>query len=215
MKSKLKNAKKYPKFIRESKVVGAYADQERVWPRLGLKNCSQKIVGKSNKRIVFTGSGERALWDIATMSMRGIRSCQSWDHRYSKALIGSMVDPYVGIIYITNGKKTKLGKTMDHRAVVRFVVDVSTKKPAILIENVYSRIAGSGAARYAFQRFIREKTKNKLPVICGDHRLVDITHIIPKTKATARLGWITRSYRDSRVAYCSVPKFNSVFKIEI
>jgi hypothetical protein len=42
MRTKLSNPRKYPAFIRNNEVVKTYAKQERVWPRIGLDNCSKK-----------------------------------------------------------------------------------------------------------------------------------------------------------------------------
>jgi hypothetical protein len=93
---------------------------------------------KNSWRIVFSSSDDVGVWDIATMSMRGIDSCQSWDGSYRRNLIGSIIDPFVAVIYVTNNKNYyKLGKEMIYRCVVRYVVNQTTNKPALLLEPMY------------------------------------------------------------------------------
>jgi hypothetical protein len=221
MKSTLPNAKKYPKFIRQNDVVKEFANQKRVWQQLGLKNCSKQL--NKNSKIVFTGSGNRALWDIATMSMRGINSCQKWNSGYRRCLIGSMVDPYVGIIYITNGKRTKYGSNMIRRSVVRLVINTSTRKPAIMIERVYlpydyydyDGTTQNITTKNEFKKFIKERVGEKLPVIYAeDVSTFTCDYFIPTTKPVAKLTSPKRSYRDSRTPYRSVVKFNDISKIK-
>lgn len=98
-----------------------------------------ELSNADNLKIVFSTHP----WDIATMSMRGISSCQSWTHQYSSHLIGSILDPYCGIIYITNGGNTKYGSKMLVRSIVRVVaknknaVDSNLNKHKLLIESPY------------------------------------------------------------------------------
>lgn len=76
-------------------------------------------------------------WDLATMSMRGISTCQSWNGEYRQALIGSMLDPFIGVIYISSGgKNTPYGSRMLYRSVVRFVVG-KDKKQFLLLDTLY------------------------------------------------------------------------------
>lgn len=95
------------------------------------------IPTKGSSRIVFSSSDPEGLWDIATMSMRGIRSCQSWDGDYPRCLIGSILDPFVGIIYLTSGAKEEYGTKMIRRCMVRFAINEKTMKPVIVLDRMY------------------------------------------------------------------------------
>ena len=65
-------------------------------PLLNLETTEPfKIFSKENMpnkdySMLFSSEGEAGAWDIATMSMRGIRSCQRWDGEYPRCLIGSI-----------------------------------------------------------------------------------------------------------------------------
>jgi hypothetical protein len=182
---------------------------------------AKKIGSKGKHKIVFSGSGDQALWDIATMSMRGIYSCQRWGNYHSRALVGSMMDPYVGIIYTTNSKKMKHGSKMLRRAVVRFVI--SKKKPALLIERIYPRLKNGNSPKNSmsfkrFAKFLKAKTNNKLPIIYGDEGYnydASKNCKIPSTKVVRKIPSRLRSYRDSCVEYKHYPKFNDVSKVDI
>lgn len=90
-----------------------------------------------NLQIVFSSDGIEGAWDLATMSMRGIKSCMRWEARQSRALVGSITDPGCGIIYLTNGSKTPYGTKTLFRALVRVVVDAD-KKPTLILDRLYS-----------------------------------------------------------------------------
>ena len=78
-------------------------------------------------------------WDLATMSMRGISTCQSWTGEWKQKLIGSIVDPYVGMIFLSSGKSTDFGSKMLYRGIVRFAVEKNSdgNKPVIIIDHIY------------------------------------------------------------------------------
>lgn len=155
--------------------------------------------------IIFSGAGDRASWDIATMSMRGITSCQRWGNEHAYALIGSMIDPYAGILYIASNASDAYGKQMIKRSVVRFVIHKKTHKPAILIERIYPHDYNSGLADImtlgVFVDFLKKKTKEKFPVIYGENNKDARAHFIPITKFVSKLPNNKRSYRDSKIAY--------------
>ena len=221
-------SKHYPKFIRENKTLRKFSKQKKVFERIGLPNCESAI--SKTRRIVFSADGNKGLWDIATMSMRGVRSCQRWGSWHAKALVGSMIDPYCGIIYITNGNKYKLGEKMFKRALVRFVVNSKTGLPALMIEKVYPRVYGDAypwwpqdqidahkkkeksnkEALELFKNFLKEKTNNKLPIITSKSK-----HSIPMSNSVASIGNNLRSYRDSEIGYRKIPKYNKVSKVNI
>lgn len=85
--------------------------------------------------LFFSSDGIRGAWDIATMSMRGISSCQRWGAGHEKCLIGSILDPFTGIIYLSSNDNTDYGKKMFARSIVRFIV--KENKPFLFIERPY------------------------------------------------------------------------------
>ena len=129
----------------------------------GFKQFSQANIPPVKSKIVFSSDGVDGLWDIATMSMRGITSCQSWGKEYSERLVGSMIDPFTGIIYLTSGSKTDYGSKMNHRCIVRFVVNRRKRRPNILIEKMYP--SHNEVVLDQFISFIKEKTDNKFDII--------------------------------------------------
>lgn len=215
MQPRTTTSKYYPFFIRQNKSLKKVAKQQRIFPRIGLDNCEEQI--NKRRKIVFSGSGSQALWDIATMSMRGVSSCQSWNASHRKHLIGSMADPYCGIIYTTTGNKTSKGSRMSRRAIVRFVVN-KRGNPALLIERIYPVFEpGFAYADHSFDKtfqlfksFLERKTNNKYPVITNP-----IGYSIPMTNVVANIGENKRSYRDSGIDYVKHPKFKSVVRAEV
>ena len=115
-------------------------------------------------KIVFSSDGVDGLWDIATMSMRGISSCQAWTGQYRQCLIGSILDPFVGIIYYTSGKSdTAYGSNMIRRCIVRFAIDETTKEKYVVLDNMYPGYDANIAK--AFVGFLKEKTGGKIKVM--------------------------------------------------
>jgi hypothetical protein len=113
-------------------------------------------------KIVFSASGSEGAWDIATISMRGISSCQSWGSSQSRGLIGSISSKYVGVAYITSGDPfNEYGSKMIRRSMVRFCIDKTTKKPGLLLDRIYPN--DDQAARTLFREFLKKKTN--LPVL--------------------------------------------------
>ncbi len=153
-------------------------------------------------QVVFSSDGIDGLWDIATMSMRGITSCQSWDGQYKKALIGSIVDPFVGLIYITSGTNmNKLGSKMIKRSLVRLVIDSKTKKPFIIVDRMYPEC--DNAIKDKFIAFIKTRVGDKFDVVYGPS--LNYTNVnssyIPKSDVHNKLEKTTLSYRDTKVPF--------------
>jgi hypothetical protein len=130
-------------------------------------NAKNTPVLSSNFEVVFSASGDTGAWDIATMSMRGLTSCQDWSDspnvpgRYNACIIGSIASNYVGLIYLTNGKDWKgLGEKMIKRCVVRFGIDVSKpkkeRKPVIILDRMFD--SPNLAITKAFIKAIKSKT---------------------------------------------------------
>ena len=145
--------KKLPRFIREHNVF--YADQgqkiRKIFPTIGLPNGGvQKAIklGEQELDLVFSSDGLEGLWDLATMSMRGVISCMHWDNweRHAKHLVGSIVDPYCGIIYLTDNTDTEYGKTIVKRSLVRYIIHED--KPALFLEKIYYKNGNVDPKRY-------------------------------------------------------------------
>lgn len=177
-------------------------------------------------KVVFTSTGKIGAWDIATMSMRGFTSCQSWHGSYKRNLIGSIVDPYVGIIYLTDGTSGKYGTKMLARSLVRYVVNTRNKKPCLLLEKQYPYGLSLSQQWYVysvFNTFLQIRTKGALPIVSGD---IDVrwNYKIPTSTAVNKLKKYSvaddchydlidyLSYRDSEIEYSSSKKayFSSV-----
>lgn len=225
-------SRSYPKFIRESKVFKTYKRPFKIFPKIGLEN-SVESIKKYNEnfpikgKICFSSDGDKGYWDIATMSMRGIKSCMRWNNINSIALVGSLADPYAGIIYIRSNQNTKYGKKMLARAVVRFVVNKTSFRTDLLIEDIY--YSSNKLDRYEneinnlFVKFLKEKTS--LEVINTNvsvSRAYD-THFIPTTKQYDLILKSYKendardylSYRDCRIRYHNTNKFYNPKKLEL
>lgn len=164
-----------------------------------FKKFSAVNIPNTKHTIRFSSDGAEGLWDIATMSMRGISSCQGWGKEFCQKLIGSMVDPFVGIIYLTSGAKTEYGSKMLRRCVVRFVVNKKNKKPNLFIEQMYPEY--NKAIMDQFILFLKEKTKNKFPIRGYDHNYFGNNMVIPTSEVVSKLDMDDRSYRDAEIDY--------------
>jgi hypothetical protein len=127
---------------------------------------SSNINGKA--KIVFSSDGNDGAWDILTMSMRGIQSCQSWTGGYQKCTIGSVIDPHTAIIYMTSGSKTSYGTKMMRRCVVRYAINNVTKKPCLFLEYMYPSV--NKEALGLFVKVLQSKVGKKIPVITNTER---------------------------------------------
>lgn len=194
---------------------GAFRYLERFVPASKFTP-SQLFGSKRNKlKICFSSSSNKGYWDIATMSMRGISSCMRWGSSHAPTLAGTIVDPYAGVIYITDGTTNKYGKTMLARAVVRLVVGNKGKKPALLLETVYPD--AKTFASVIFTSFLKQRTG--MSVSQDDYKCS-----IPISAPTAAIlasenGHLrqyesnTLSYRDSGVKYSRISKFYDPKKV--
>jgi hypothetical protein len=164
----------------------------------GFKDFSTKNVPALKYKLRFSSEGSEGLWDIATMSMRGISSCQSWGSGNHTHIVGSLVDPFTGIIYLTSGGKfNEYGSKMIRRCVVRFMVD-EKGIPFIGLENMYP--AMDRGALNSFVNFIKEMTDKKFSVIYlgrGGRR----GSYVPMSKIVGSLTDYDKPYRDSGTQY--------------
>lgn len=169
-----------------------------------FKEFSAKNVGGTNFKLVFSSVGEKGAWDIATMSMRGISSCQSWSGGQcnDRCVIGSMVDPFTAIIYLTKDDTVSFneyGSKMNFRSIVRYVLDSHTKKGALLLERMYP--APSPTIISVFAEFLKQKTN--LQVYYGPDLTSSVFNrlSIPLTAIVNTLGSTYYPYRDTHIEF--------------
>lgn len=160
-----------------------------------------------NLTLHFSSSTEDGLWDILTMSMRGITSCQTWGNASNyQRLIGSVIDPFTGIIYLTNGVMGNYGTNMVRRCLVRYVLNRKTKKHCLLLEKMYPNYDSECA------KIFIESLKSRC-----DYEVIDMTALktlqgadlpakatsfsIPLCPEVAVLNKKLRSYCDSNLTY--------------
>lgn len=103
-----------------------------------FKNFSRVNIPNKQYTLVFSSSGEEGAWDIGTISMRGVTSCQSWNAPQSRGLIGSIASKFVGVIYLSSDQQIPgYGSKMLNRSLVRFAINKHTKKPALILDRMY------------------------------------------------------------------------------
>lgn len=144
------HARLLPDWIRKHQVFVDNKQIRKVFSQIGLPNervkqfCTDPQFGPVD--LMFSASGVRGLYDIATMSQRGVMSCMNWNNRHSSHLIGSMVDPFCSLIYLTDGRRTDLGKQIVRRCVVRLVE--SGGVPTLFLERPYAMTANRDPHTY-------------------------------------------------------------------
>lgn len=164
--------------------------------------CSENVPNKKYQ-VVFSSDGPEGAWDILTMSMRGIKSCQRWDGDYPRCLIGSILSKFVGIIYITSGADYEgRGPKMMRRALVRYAIDADEQKPCLLIDKLYPLpAAGTGAdvdeeALQIFKKTLESKTS--LPVLFAPQLGQKVRHFyVPFEKIRAEVSERDWTYQDT------------------
>jgi hypothetical protein len=131
-----------------------------------FKTFSAENVANKKYNVVFSAEGPEGAWDILTMSMRGIKSCQRWDGDYPRCLIGSVLSKYVGIIYITSGADhSGYGPKMMRRSLVRYAIDADEHKPCLLIDRMYPLQQGQDVDEETLRIFKKAlEGKTSLPV---------------------------------------------------
>ena len=189
---------------------GKFLPMHKVDTIHSFKDFSSKNVPANEFKIVFSSDGCEGAWDIATMSMRGISSCQTWAHGgggNSSHVVGSIVDPFTGILYLTSGAKHgTYGSKMIRRCIVRFVVNEKTKKQSIYIERMYPALDAS--VKNSFVEFIRRKTGGKFAVHYGPEmygKTGASTTYVPMANIVKGLQASEHPYRDSGMVYKTDP----------
>jgi hypothetical protein len=185
---------------------------EKLDSMLEFKRFSSDNLPSNHFQIVFSSDGVDGLWDIATMSMRGISSCQSWTGGQRNALVGSLVDPFVGVIYLTSGtkfiigankRKQDMGSKMIRRSLVRFAINSTTKKPFLIVDRMYPEFDKEIVKE--FISFIKKRVDDRIDVVFGPEISYDIAEkaYIPDGKLFNKLTDTTRSYRDTKIPFQS------------
>lgn len=173
---------------------------------------SGKKIKQDTKKvnIVFTSDKLEGAWDIATMSMRGVKSCMRWDHRQSRSLMGSIADPACGMIYITNNKTTPHGSKMLFRALVRLAFE-SDRTPVLILDRIYSSYYKSQLGdcskidlevRQVMLNYLKSKVDSKVKIIDASTNLVDLSkYTLYAFSGIADLAQEELSYRDVPIVY--------------
>ena len=166
-----------------------------------FKVFSKENIPNKEYSVVFSSEGEEGAWDIATMSMRGIKSCQRWDGEYPRCLIGSILSKYVGIVYLTSGVKAEdhpsysnLGTKMLRRCVVRFAIDMDENSPCILVDKMYPEYD-----KEVCNIFIKSiQARTKIPVHYAPELGDKMKHIyLPSEKVREKISNRDWSYQDT------------------
>jgi hypothetical protein len=162
-----------------------------------FKDFSRVNVPNKKYDIVFSSYGEEGCWDIATMSMRGIISCQGWNAPQSRGLIGTISSKFVGVIYVASDQEIPgYGSKMLNRSVVRFAVNKITKKPALIIDRMYPNENKETVA--AFKKVLSEKSG--LPTLYTYGNEIEIkNYYIPNETSRALLKQGETSYMDYQI----------------
>jgi len=211
---KTKTFQKLPAALNKHKAFQKIKQIKRIFPYIGLKNCLEpcnEVFNGKQTYIGFSSSGATGLWDIATMSMRGVCSCMHWNNTHSHHLIGSITDPFLGIVYLTDNEKTPYGISFRKRALVRFVYDSITKDYKLVIERPYLDTGNTDPSVYTnkdpqahatlllFKNFLTSKVDAKYKVIITSER--SYREAIPKSTSLEEISAADRSMSDGGIYY--------------
>lgn len=185
-----------------------------------------------NLHVMFRSDGLDGAWDLVTMSMRGPKSCMRWEAKQSPALVGSIVDPGCGIIYLTNDSKTPYGPKMLFRAVVRLAILIgqngSESTPTLMIDRVYSSFYKNKLGEVGKfdqqikQLFIAILAKKANCEVLDAQRAIGNNkyhgYVLPRFPNIDLLNEIEFSYRDTDIPYGAqdykhyLPQIRKTFK---
>jgi len=165
-----------------------------------FKSFSATNISSGKKyQVCFSSSGQDGAWDIATISMRGIASCQAWNTPQSRGLIGSIASKYVGVLYITNGEPfNEYGSKMLRRAMTRFAIHKTTKKPALLVDRTYP--ADEANVRSIFKKFLQSKVN--IPILfTGELGWADYCLPVDSYSTVTPLAPGENTYMDNKIPW--------------
>jgi hypothetical protein len=168
-----------------------------------FKDFSRVNVPNKKYVVAFSSSGEDGAWDIGTISMRGVTSCQSWNAPQSRGLIGSISSKFVGVIYLASEQEIPgYGSKMLNRSMVRFAIHKTTKKPALIIDRMYPNQNNDTFA--VFKRVLKEKSGLEVYSAYNDGNAGYVANIandyyIPDEPSRKHLRQGEFSYMDSAI----------------
>jgi hypothetical protein len=185
--------------INEALKDGKFCQMDKIEMLPQFKDFSSKNMSSNKLLIRFSSDGAEGVWDVATMSMRGISSCQSWGSGNATHVVGSMIDPFTGIIYITTGddKFSEYGSKMIRRCIVRFIVNEKTKKSYLFLERMYP--AHDEPTLKAFRDFLTKRTDGKFEIKSSGDSITGA--YVPMSSAVRNLAATDQPYRDSGIQY--------------
>lgn len=122
-----------------------------------FKDFSRVNVPNKKYTVAFSSHGEDGAWDLGTISMRGVTSCQSWNAPQSRGLIGTISSKFVGVIYLASDQEVPgYGTKMLNRSMVRFAIHKTTKKPVLVLDRMYPNPNNDTLA--VFKKVLKEKS---------------------------------------------------------
>jgi hypothetical protein len=162
------NWSKTPVFRKNEAVFGVYTKLQELAAKVNInmmkldtipsfKEFSRVNIPSKKYNLVFSSIGEEGAWDIATISMRGIASCQAWTQPQSRGLIGSIASKFVGVMFLASDQDIPgYGSKMLNRCMVRFAIHRNTKKPALIMDRMYP--APNIETIETFRKVLKEKS---------------------------------------------------------
>ena len=196
-----------PLFKKGQSLIGTYAKMTEVAKELGatfagheqwqqFKDFSRTNVGVNKCSIVFSHTGDEALWDIATISMRGVSSCQSWHVANSIGLIGSLASRFCGVMYLASDREVPgFGKVMLNRCMVRLAISAKTGAPAIIIDKMYQ--SENKETVKQFKRALAKRTSLDV-IYVGENAQVATDYFLPNE---ANIDVAARPYLDIKFPF--------------
>jgi hypothetical protein len=142
---------------------------DKIFPKLGLTNCSEPVAedimdyGEKDPiakkmSVVFSSDGHEGLWDLATMSMRGVSTCLHWNNeQHRRGIIGYITNANYGVIYLTDGTTTEHGLSINKRAIVNYN-DYGSEKH-ITLGTVYVKTTNRNPMAYINREIDETQTK--------------------------------------------------------
>lgn len=167
--------------------------------------------------VVFSASGDEGAWDIATMSMRGVSSCQTWDGDavsdeetagarrrdcYNQKLVGSIVSSNVGVIYLTSGKDFNgMGEKIIRRSIVRFAIDTDIpadkENGVVVIDRMFD--SWNPLIAKAFVNAIQKRTKLRVIDLTDKDGSKEALESLMLPVEESPVSEKSRSYQDSKI----------------
>lgn len=219
------NGKLLPQSIQSHEAFKSEKTITKILPMLGLSNHSSRFPANFdgvNYKLVVSSDP----WDIATMSMRGVMSCMHWENQHHTHLVGSIFDPCLSMIYLTDGERTPYGESIIKRALVRLTFPTNDPqqhsryypkncvftKPIIFIERPYTKTDNTNPVVYKnrespnllhtirdiFLSYLKKNTKYN---VVDSYSIINGMVFIPHTKVLNKFSSYYASMSDSGLGY--------------